>query len=759
MSLIILKPNQGACTYARAADVFADLYKKVTGGKIPVCERDDGVSDLVVIGSDAVNGFLTNEVLLLNVSTLGIRYGTDDYCIRSYIKDNRRVLILAGGRGRSTLYAVYDYFERFGGCHYFWDGDVIGKADSLPMENIDITESPRFEYRGLRYFAHRGLKRFQAEHWGFEDWKRELDFLTKRRLNFFMLRIGMDDIWQRAFPDDVPYPDSYRKITGVDAEGFNDRTDFWTLGYRGELRTRVLEYARELDLSYPTDCGTMTHWYSRTPESFLEKRKPDFCVQEVAQYTASDTGRVFDYTKKEGMDLYMHLTETMVDQQEKTTGLFHTIGLGERTMFKDKRKNFALKLIAYRKIAENIRMRYPDSKLMLASWDFVGWWTPEEVQALVKELDPERTIILDYTSEVDDPDCSFLNWGVVGKFPWVFGLFHAYESDSELRGPYDRSDARLKVAADDPFCKGMIIWPELSHSDPLVLEYLAHNSWAPLKKSAEELARDYCYNRYGENAEKMNRAWQDILPLIKLGDWGGYSRRTEDDEKYIDYLPHKFVHHDLWAKPLYVVRRFDGGEAPKYIRYFDKKKAELIKTVDKAAEAVEALSDIGAFSDKFILRDSVDLARTVLGRMISLLFIECIKTKGDSELTEKYYGALDVMATLLSVNPDFSIYTSLKELEKEAPVNPDFEVTLKRNIYNRYCAQPAYELVKYYFTEQAKAVREYLAAPYDLDAREKAINEHFEAVPLESMQPSLRPDPAAAIKNTAECIKSIKELL
>ncbi|MBO5021071.1 MAG: hypothetical protein J6D52_10445, partial [Clostridia bacterium] len=398
MSIAILKPDKSYKEYSLVADAFQNMYKKVTGITLPIIEEDEGVSDLFLIGNDAVNDFLMKEVLDLNIKCLGIKYGTDDYCIYSYKKDNRKIVLLAGGRVRSTYYAVYDYFERYANCHYFWDADVIPHYDSLPMENIDVKESPRFFYRGLRYFAHRGLKRFQAEHWSFEDWKRELDWMVKKRLNFFMLRIGMDDIWQRAFPEDVPYPDGYCTIEGADAFAYNDRSDFWTLKYRGELKIKVLEYARSLDLMYPTDCGTMTHWYSRTPIEFLENKKPTFVIQENAQYTESDTGKVFDFTKKENMDYYMRLTETMVNEHEKSSALFHTIGLGERKMFKDKDKNFALKQIAYRRIAENIRQRYPDSKLMLASWDFCGFWSPEEVEKLLTEFDPEKTILLDYTS-------------------------------------------------------------------------------------------------------------------------------------------------------------------------------------------------------------------------------------------------------------------------------------------------------------------------------------------------------------------------
>ena len=57
---------------------------------------------------------------------------------------------------------------------------------------------------------------------------------------------------------------------------------------------------------------------------------------------------------------------------------------------------------------------------------------PEEVQQLIKELDPDRTLILDYTSESDDPDIGFQKWGIVGKFPWIFGLFHAMRQKAAL---------------------------------------------------------------------------------------------------------------------------------------------------------------------------------------------------------------------------------------------------------------------------------------------------------------------------------------
>ena len=41
----------------------------------------------------------------------------------------------------------------------------------IVWEGVSLAETPRFAYRGTRYFAHRSLHRFQAEMWGPGDWE------------------------------------------------------------------------------------------------------------------------------------------------------------------------------------------------------------------------------------------------------------------------------------------------------------------------------------------------------------------------------------------------------------------------------------------------------------------------------------------------------------------------------------------------------------------------------------------------------------
>ena len=755
MSILIVTPSGSHSAYAHAARIACELYRKVTGIEPTVSQGDDLCSDLIVIGSDSVNDFAMNEVLCGSIQSFDIRYGTDDYCLHSYEKDGRRILILAGGRARSTVYAVYDFFERFADCHYFWDGDVIPHKDSIVLDDFHIVESPRFEYRGLRYFAHRGLKRFQAEHWSFADWQRELDWMMKKRLNFFMLRTGMDDTWQRAFPDVVKYPDTYNVIK--DGKGFDDRSDFWTLRYRGELREKILAYARELDLIFPTDCGTMTHWYARTPVSFLESKKPDFLEQANHEYSGSDTGRVFDFRKKENMQYYMQLTRTMVNEYDKQDHYFHTIGLGERRIYDDPKKNLALKLVAYRRIAEALRSDYPNSTLFLASWDLMGWWRPEDIQKLVGELDPARTVIFDYTSEAKDPNVSFLNWGVINRFPWVFGLFHAYESESELRGPYARTAERLAVAAEDPYCKGMILWPELSHSDPIVLEYLSENAWAPLKRPIEETVTDFCNKRYGTYAAEMNGCWQDFLPFMMQGSWGSYSRRRKD----APFAGDKFLKHsDLWTKPIFGLH-YKNDE--RFKNHLARKIFNAKQELDRVIRVIQRLANLSpAWENDLMSRDAIDIIRTAAGRMLNFLMGSAIYDRDQALICKKrdlYLDLHSALTSLLTLSTDFSVYHTLLAMQETAPTNPDFEKTLKQNIGCDYCRQYAYEPMQTLFEPEARLMFDWMLterqAEDDELTREKA-KELFDAyleAPLADAQPESLPNPREVALRIADLLQ------
>ena len=722
-----------------AAAEFNSFYHRITGKKIISIRQDDFKSDLIVLGSDAENPLVHQWVIDGITPDLEIRTGTDDYIIRSVRTGKRNCLLLAGGRPRALLYAVYHFFEERCGCSYFWDGDLIPSAVRLDLTGLDIRETPRFQYRGLRYFAHRGLNRFQAEHWNFEQWKQEIDWVIKKRLNLFMLRIGLDDLFQKAFPEQVPYPDPEAEQPESIKRSFDDRNLFWSLQYRGELRRKILKYARERDLLHPEDLGTMTHWYSRTPKVYLEKVKPEFLPQSSNGY-AEETGLVWDIRKQKNLDAYWKLTETHI-REYGSPELFHTIGLAERRCFPDHVRNHAMKLYTYRRIIRKLRENYPNAPLLIASWDFVMHWSPEEVQALIRELDPANNLILDYTTDSIDGRNNVMNWGILGHFPWIAGFFHAYEPANGFMGHYDSIRIRLKTAADDPYCKGLVFWPENSHGDTLMLEFFSSLSWDPADPDINSFLPQFCRKRYRQAAAEMLKIWLDSLPLIKTIGWSTPNHHPRCRAMFSDLL------FNIQTKIL-------ESDDPETIYGLSLLRNSLRNCIGPAGRILSGLSDMLGKYDSlpFIRRDCIDLARCVLSRVQNYVLADtavrlhaktCSKDETDGIMVrlQQLETVIGQEMQMLQYSTDFSLFRSLVRLRQTAPVNPRFEYTLKGNAENYYCRTYAVELFRgIYLPEyrlfcsriekRLRSGRLYKDYPVHVSAAEKKVVEDFYRTPL-----------------------------
>jgi hypothetical protein len=767
-TLTVLTPPVGEKAYQIAGEAFVDLWQKVTDKRLPLKTWDKASldnlpeGDLVLIGSDAVQPLVHRLILDAAIETLNIQYGGDGYRIVCVPHQNRRFLILAGGSGRSTLYAVYDFFRRQAGAEYFWDGDVIPKQSQIAFDKLDVTEQPHFEYRGLRYFAHRGLHRFQAEHWDLDDWKREIDWMLKKRFNLFMLRIGIDDLFQRAFAD-VPYPPTDDKDPdGVD-RSYDDRTSFWQLRYRGELRKAVLRYAFDRGLLHPEDTGTPTHWYSHTPSAFF-KNRPGFPVttDQKSGYSLA-THQIWDIEDQRAWDGYWQLTAAHI-REFGTPRMFHTIGLAERTFGKDARDNLQRKLYVYHKTQQMLREHYPDAPLIIAGWDFIAWWKDPDVQRLLKEFDPQKTLVFDYTA--DDVDkLSFRDWNLLNNFPWMFGIFHSYARNSDVHEDYSLLAERLRMASADEKCRGLFIWSEISHSDTFLLEYLGANSWKPTEELPVAVNR-FCRGRYpGQLAGAMESLWKDFLVTSQSVHWShgwgpGGGRWNSFGETHFRMLT-TGVFSSLSPQRLMGIRSEYERIGP---------------SLKPASDVLSRLSAMSATCQNNPLwrRDALDMGRTIASRaMLASLLKASLdmdawrEGKADParirKLAELTKGLLDSLGDVTAQSDDFSMYASLKRLERAQPlggvepkINAHTEQTLKSNAENDYCRSHHYELVRHVYRPELDVywvwVEKRLAAgdkspwrrPKEFGTQAKAIADKFYATPLAELAPGKQTTPPLA---------------
>jgi len=124
-----------------AADELADFLRQITGAKFEIKAPPATGQSRLLIGPGAA------KLADANFSTDGL--GSDGIVIRTIGND----LILAGGRPRGTLYAVYTFLEDHVGCRW-WSSKVstIPVKPSLEIDTLNIRYVPPLEYRETFWF-------------------------------------------------------------------------------------------------------------------------------------------------------------------------------------------------------------------------------------------------------------------------------------------------------------------------------------------------------------------------------------------------------------------------------------------------------------------------------------------------------------------------------------------------------------------------------------------------------------------------------
>ncbi|MFA6717378.1 MAG: alpha-N-acetylglucosaminidase TIM-barrel domain-containing protein, partial [Victivallaceae bacterium] len=466
------------------------------------------------------------------------------------------------------------------------------------------------------------------------------------------------------------------------------------------------------------------------------------------------TGLVWDIRKERNLNNYFKLTETHIKEYGKPE-IFHTIGLAERKCFASRADNLKLKLLAYRLLNRKLREHYPNAPLLIASWDFPMYWEDDEVKKLIAEFDPDKTILFDYTAESMTTVNNFTKWGVVKKFPWIFGIFHAYEPESDIRGDYNQIMKRFKIAAGDKFCKGMAFWPELSHSDTFMLEFFSSNAWCPSNCSLEERIGIFCRDRYGVSSKQMAEIWQDFMPLAQLSCF--YWDRTKPFRQV-----NLFFFNILTCNYLNFYNRMT--DAWKYLC------GRFSPRLKKAPEIFVRLAEL-EFSEKdeFIYRDIMDIARTTAHRVLFYGFVrlnlEMEKWRNSKSSPEKVkkigencFELMTQLGEFLGLHHDYSLYYSFLKLGNNRPVNPVFENTLKGNAENDYCRSFIYELFQKIYIEEIKVYLKWITdkiergdksewkRPEYFRTEKEKIQQKFYDTPLQSMAPLPVADKKLAVK-------------
>ena len=183
-------------------------------------------------------------------------------------RDGDAEVCLAGSTPQGAARAAYAFLEEVAGVGFFADEDRIPYRESLPLDGHDFVRVPRFE---LRAFLMHPFWASQWKNccrvWGFDEWKRTIDWMRRRGLN--VLPLYHDEgthLWGeaffRAFPE-IPKNDETLRNYVLEPKS------------REDLTKRIVAYARDNGIAIAYNL-----FYSQVPD-FFRNYYPDLEYHQV----------------------------------------------------------------------------------------------------------------------------------------------------------------------------------------------------------------------------------------------------------------------------------------------------------------------------------------------------------------------------------------------------------------------------------------------------------------------------------------------
>lgn len=640
---------------------------------------------------------------LISAGSIGdpAKKNNEAYIVRSVSSEGNACVVILGGSGIATLYAVYHYLEKVCGCGFYWDGDHVPRLESLPVRDIDIEAQPQFRERMCMNLT---LYWYSCPWWEWQDWKRYIDWTLKSRFNILSLwdTPGEDLAWREAWKrmgveisDDSYSGPPYGIFAPIKYGVRPPLTEAWREG-QSALNKQIIQYARARGMRCltPAVSGICPPEYiSAHPEvrtfeiswSGLPKQK--YLHPLSPQY--HEVGKAFleEYSSLYGTD-HIYWLENYLECNVE----------GTEDVQADVRREIA---------GANFRVIDElDSQGVgvLSAWTTLSdprHWTPQLVQESLERIPTERIRILDQWTEMD-PEHKRTNY--FNGRPWHLGVIYSFAGNTNLHGNMRFIEGQIRNVLEDPRarqCVGFYPSEETILHNYFYYSFLCRLGWNPKEVELSTFVRDYARERYGEDASSIMSSALDKLLASVYG--------TDD-----------------LTQPLYW-HRLGTSEEPIFRLSIANRKA-FIPLLRSALDLALRVSST-QISNPLYLHDLNDIARQYLAELFTAHVAE-IKTafgtldrvafEREARLLESFLQSIE---TLLSHDEYYWLSPLIRKAQKlpGAPVDVDRRArdiyTLWADVIRDYASRDYYELVLYYYHPRVKAYIRTLRNAMILDQR------------------------------------------
>lgn len=423
-----------------------------------------------------------------------------------FVKNNQ--LNIAANTINAASYALYDYVKKY--CHSSLShtGDNVQIPKVLPETNISIGVHAVYP---LRYALNYCTYNYTMSFWTWQQWEKELDWMSLNGVNLMLAPIGTEAVWQKTLQqlgvsdkeirDFIPGPAFNAWWLMGNLEGWGGPVSDAMINHWASLQKRILIRMSELGIN-PVIQG-----FEGIVPSTLKDHYPKSNIIDQGTWCGFQRPAVLVATDplfKKIAKLYYSNFKALYGNGFKYLGgdLFHE---GGRTNSIDLVEEAKL-------VQQNMQQNFPN-----ATWVLQGWQDNPKVK-MMAGLNPEHTLIIDLLGDRTE---TWLQRNQYGNFPWIWSTISNFGGRTTTGGTLMRVLTEPKKAerifGKKCTLKGTGIIPEGIENNAIIYQWALDGAWHKTVPSIEHKLADFITARYGENNKDLNEAWQYLLQTIYDG--------------------------------------------------------------------------------------------------------------------------------------------------------------------------------------------------------------------------------------------------
>ncbi len=446
---------------------------------------------------------------------------TEAYDSYSIQVENNRVYI-SGSSPTAMCRGAYEYLRNECNSIISWSGNRINVPEQLPV--VDKKVDTPFKYR---YYMNTVTHGYTTPYWGWERWKKEIDWMAMHGMNMPLIAGAHEAILYRVFEKiGLTQDEILDYFSGPAHFPWNRMGNIG--GWDGPppvsfFKKQIELNHKMLDRMYELEMHPIVHAFAGFVPKGISRVYPDENVRELGWGGFDEKVHILSPES----NLFMKIGKMYIEEWEKEFGkgeFYLADSFNEMDVPLSDDPEIAKKeLAAYGEVVyKPIREANPDAVWVMQGWTFPYhrdkngklFWTPERLQAMMSKIPDDKLLILDMANEYNalfwKIDYSWKMYqGFFGK-QWIYSFIPNMGGKVPLNGVLDFYATAPKQALQYKNRGNLIGFgfaPEGIENNEVIYELLSDWGWRTEEINLDSWLEMYCKARYGGYPPKMKESW------------------------------------------------------------------------------------------------------------------------------------------------------------------------------------------------------------------------------------------------------------